>query len=102
MGADVKALQELFAAPPRAIHLREDFEPWIPVDILDTRDRDTVFKRSGTKALPQVWINDVYIGDYDKMVAMDKTGDLDKALQANEKRYRAQKLAKQQSMADKH
>ncbi len=40
----------------KEVHLRPDFEPWIPVDIMEKEDRDAVFKKAGTKALPIVFI----------------------------------------------
>mmetsp|Transcript_8158 Transcript_8158/g.13172 ORF Transcript_8158/g.13172 Transcript_8158/m.13172 type:complete len:152 (+) Transcript_8158:434-889(+) len=50
------------------IHLRKDFVPWIPVDIMDRKDREAVFAKAGTRKLPIVIIDDEYLGDYDKLL----------------------------------
>jgi len=65
----------------KEIHKRSDFEPWIPVDVMDKKDRDAVFKKAGTNKLPIVYIDDEYVGDFQTLVELDKTGKLDKLLQ---------------------
>lgn len=75
---DVFALEKLLTS--KKIHLRPDFEPWIPVDILDKEDRDAVFKKAGTKVLPIVFIDDKYVGDYDTVKRLDDDGRLDKLI----------------------
>lgn len=47
----------------KKIHLRPDFEPWIAVDIMDREDREAVFRKAGTRALPIVYIDDKYVGE---------------------------------------
>ncbi len=37
-----RPLQELLEA--KKVHLRPDFEPWIPVDIMERDDREAVFR----------------------------------------------------------
>jgi len=64
----------------KKIHLREDFEPWHAVDIMDKEDREAVFRRAGTKTLPIVFIDDEYIGDYDKLVELEEASKLDPLL----------------------
>jgi len=75
---DVIELQRLLEA--KKIHLRPDFEPWIAVDIMDKPDRDAVFKKAGTKALPIVFVDDKYVGDYDAVQQLEEEGKLDKLL----------------------
>lgn len=71
-------LQALFKK--KEIHLREDFTPWVAIDVLDKPDRDAIFRMAGTRALPIVFINDVYVGDYDRCAALEASGELDKLL----------------------
>jgi glutaredoxin len=72
--SDVLQLQRLLEA--KKIHERPDFEPWIPVDIMDKPDREAVFKKAGTRALPIVFIDDKYAGDYDKLCELEESGQL--------------------------
>jgi len=65
----------------KGIHKRPDFEPWIPVDIMDKKDRDAVFKKAGTNQLPIIYIDDEYVGDYKKLLELEESGKLDKFLQ---------------------
>jgi len=32
----------------KKVHLRPDFEPWHPVDVMDPADREMVFRKAGT------------------------------------------------------
>eukprot|EP01088_Endostelium_zonatum_P011654 TRINITY_DN25809_c0_g1_i1.p1 TRINITY_DN25809_c0_g1~~TRINITY_DN25809_c0_g1_i1.p1 ORF type:complete len:439 (-),score=105.21 TRINITY_DN25809_c0_g1_i1:59-1375(-) len=73
--SDVINLQRLLEA--KQIHKRPDFEPWIAVDIMDKPDRDAVFKKAGTKALPIVFVDDKYVGDYDAVQNLEEVGKLD-------------------------
>jgi len=68
----------------KKVHQRPDFEPWIPVDIMEPKDRDAVFRKAGTKNLPIVFIDDVYVGDHDTLQGLDKSGKLDQLLKFNE------------------
>eukprot|EP01097_Dermamoeba_algensis_P011703 TRINITY_DN9187_c0_g1_i1.p1 TRINITY_DN9187_c0_g1~~TRINITY_DN9187_c0_g1_i1.p1 ORF type:complete len:497 (+),score=115.12 TRINITY_DN9187_c0_g1_i1:135-1625(+) len=81
-----RPLQEMLEA--KGIHLRPEFEPWIPVDLMDPRDRDAVFQKAGTKILPIVYIDDKYIGDAKKLNDLNATGELDKLLQLNQGRFK--------------
>jgi len=78
-----RPLQELLEA--KKVHLRPDFEPWIAVDIMEPKDRDAVFKKAGTKALPIVYIDDAYVGDAKRIFELNENGDLDRLLKFNEK-----------------
>jgi len=79
-----RPLQELLES--KNVHVRPDFEPWIPVDIMEPKDRDAVFRKAGTKALPIVFIDDAYVGDYYKVAELDKSGELNRLLKYNEGR----------------
>jgi len=78
-----RPMQELLER--KKIHLRPDFEPWIPVDLMTPKDREKVFKKAGTKNLPIVYIDDVYIGDYQRLVGLEQSGELDKLLRYDPK-----------------
>jgi glutaredoxin len=78
-----RPLQELLES--KKVHLRPDFEPWIPVDVMEKPDREAVFKKAGTRTLPIVFIDDVYIGDYYKVKELNETGELDRLLKYNER-----------------
>lgn len=75
---DVFSLQTLLEA--KKIHEREDFEPFIPVDILERDDREAIFRKAGTRNLPIVIIDDVVVGDYDQLADLNERGILDKIL----------------------
>jgi len=77
-----RPMQELLES--KGIHLRPDFEPWIPVDIMEKEDREAVFRKAGTRSLPIVFIDDVYIGDYYKLLEHEKSGELNRLLKYNE------------------
>jgi len=77
-----RPLQELLER--KGIHKLANFEPWIPVDIMNKEDRDAVFRKAGTNTLPIVFIDDVYIGDYTKMVELESSGELNRLLKYNE------------------
>jgi len=81
--SDVVDLQRLLEA--KKIHLRPDFEPWIPVDIMPKEDRDAIFRKAGTRQLPIMFIDDVYAGDYDTAQANEDSGKLDKLLRYDPK-----------------
>eukprot|EP00301_Raphidiophrys_heterophryoidea_P022068 c6314_g1_i1.p1 GENE.c6314_g1_i1~~c6314_g1_i1.p1 ORF type:complete len:480 (-),score=133.17 c6314_g1_i1:320-1705(-) len=71
-------LQRLLEA--KHVHLRPDFEPWIAVDVMNRDDREAVFRRAGTRHLPIVFIDDEYVGDYDRCAQLEESGDLDNML----------------------
>eukprot|EP01087_Luapelamoeba_hula_P008601 TRINITY_DN215_c0_g1_i1.p1 TRINITY_DN215_c0_g1~~TRINITY_DN215_c0_g1_i1.p1 ORF type:complete len:474 (+),score=93.25 TRINITY_DN215_c0_g1_i1:114-1424(+) len=81
---DVQDLQRLLEQ--KKIHLRPDFEPWIPVDIMEREDREAVFAKAGTRALPIVFIDDKYVGDYDTVAGLEEQGKLNALLAYNERR----------------
>jgi len=75
---DVIHLQRLLEA--KKVHLRPDFEPWIPVDVMEREDREAVFKKAGTRALPIVFVDDKYVGDYDQVQNLEEVGKLNELL----------------------
>jgi len=75
---DVIHLQRLLEA--KKVHQRPDFEPWIPVDVMEREDREAVFKKAGTRALPIVFVDDKYVGDYDTVQTLEETGKLNDLL----------------------
>jgi len=64
----------------KKVHLRSDFVPWQPVDLMTVDDRNKVFKKAGTKVLPIVFIDDQYVGDYDTLQGLEEEGKLDDLL----------------------
>jgi len=70
----------------KKVHLREDFEPWQPVDLMTTKDRNCVFKKAGTRTLPIVFIDDQFIGDYDKLQELEELGKLDDMLSMDQQK----------------
>jgi glutaredoxin len=81
-----RPLQELLEK--KGIHLRPDFEPWIPVDIMTREDRELVFRLANTRKLPIVYIDDKVVGSYDEMFALEKSGELDRLLKVVETHYK--------------
>jgi len=82
--SDRAALERLLEG--KKIHLRPDFEPWQPVDLMDREDREAVFRRAGTRNLPIVFVDDEYIGDYDKLMSLEEAGKLDALLNMNKQK----------------
>jgi len=76
-----RPLQELLQN--KKIHERADFEPWVPVDIMEQKDRDAVFKKAGTKNLPIVYVDDKFIGDSKRIFELNASGELDKLLKVD-------------------
>lgn len=46
-------------------------------------ERDNMIRRCGIKKVPQVFINDVHIGDDEALIALEDAGDLDSLLALN-------------------
>lgn len=76
--SDRRALESLLQG--KKVHLRDDFEPWHAIDIMDREDREAVFRRAGSRKLPIVFIDDEYIGDYDDCIKLEEEGKLDQLL----------------------
>eukprot|EP00116_Pleurobrachia_bachei_P000457 sb/3460719/ len=73
----------------KKVHLREDFEPWIPIDIgMDREERNRIFEKAGVRKTPMLFIDDQYVGDFDDVVELDETGELDRLLSYCALKYR--------------
>ena len=60
-------------------HERPDFEPWIPIDLdMNKETRDKIFKKSGSRVTPQLFIDDEFVGGYDDIVELNESGELAK------------------------
>jgi len=76
---DVNSLRTMLEI--RKVHLRADFEPWIPVDVaMTSADLKVLFKKAGTNMLPMVFIDDKFVGGYDTLYELNETGGLDALL----------------------
>lgn len=51
--------------------VRVDLEPRLRQEMLD---------RSGRRTVPQIWIDDLHVGGFTELWALDKKGELDKLL----------------------
>lgn len=52
-------------------------------DVLVSKDPATfeeMVQRSGHRSVPQIFIGDTYVGGFDKLSALDASGELDKLL----------------------
>ena len=50
------------------VHLRPDFEPWIPIDIgMDREERNKIFEKAECRKTPMLFIDDCYVGGYDEV-----------------------------------
>ena len=59
-------------------HLRPDFEHFIPVDKdMSKEDRDKIFEKAGTRTTPMLFVDDEFVGGYDKCAEMEENGELD-------------------------
>ncbi len=47
---------------------------------LDPSQRETMIGRTGRRTVPQIFINDIHVGGYDDLVALDQAGRLDPLL----------------------
>lgn len=75
--------QSLMALMEReGIHKRPDFEPMIPVDVDMAKEmRDNIFAKASTKITPLLFIDDEFVGDYNKVMDLSETGQLSKLLE---------------------
>ncbi len=42
--------------------------------------REVMMKKTGRRTVPQIYVDDVHVGGYDDLVAMDKKGELEPLL----------------------
>lgn len=64
------------------VHLRPDFEPMIPVDMdMKPELRDAIFKKADCKVTPLLFVDDEFIGNFDKLMDLHENGLLAPLLQ---------------------
>ena len=49
---------------------------------MDAEKREEMEQRSGRTSVPQIFIGDHHVGGFDELCALDKSGELDKLLEA--------------------
>lgn len=65
----------------KKVHLRPDFEPWIPVDMdMDREFRNKIFEKAGTRKTPLLFVDDEFVGGYDEVNELNEIEELDKIL----------------------
>ncbi|NMM26609.1 MAG: glutaredoxin 3 [Glaciimonas sp.] len=47
---------------------------------LDPQQRDTMMQKTGRRTVPQIYIDDTYVGGFDDLSALDHAGGLDALL----------------------
>ncbi len=52
---------------------------------MDTEFRNKLFAKAGTKLVPQLWIDDEFVGGYDKVLELEESGKLDPLLEYNKR-----------------
>jgi glutaredoxin-related protein len=73
---NTESLQKILEA--KKVHLRPDFEPWIPVDVdMEKAFRDKIFEKAGQRETPMLFIDDEFAGNYEKLMEMNEFGELD-------------------------
>lgn len=50
----------------------------------DPEKRMEMVERSGHRTVPQIWIGELHIGGFDDLYALDRSGELDKLLDAGD------------------
>ena len=76
--ADIQGLTRLFES--KKVHLRADFEAFHLIDLFEREDREAIFRKAGTRALPIVFVDDKYVGDFDRVQKLEEDGKLDDIL----------------------
>lgn len=62
----------------KGVSSRSDFDEWIALDVgMRKLERDKVFSKAGTRQTPMVFANDVFIGNYEDVLILDKQGLFD-------------------------
>jgi len=76
---NTEALQNLLTV--KKVHERPDFRPWIPLDMdMDREFRNKIFEKAGTRESPFLFIDDEFVGGYDKIVELNEMEEFDKLL----------------------
>lgn len=70
-----------------AIRFLKEVKQQKDMEIIDLtgkfKARRELAKKTGSRTVPQIYINDVYVGGYDDMIALDRQGKLDPLLEKN-------------------
>ncbi|KNC51249.1 glutaredoxin 3 [Thecamonas trahens ATCC 50062] len=56
----------------------------VDVSLMDDDERAEMWGKSGTKTLPQVFVDDEYIGGYDELQELEEEGKLDAVLKVDQ------------------
>lgn len=65
----------------KGVHLRPDFEAWIPIDTgMAQATQDAIFDKAGTRISPFFFVDDEYVGGYERLVELEELGALDAVL----------------------
>lgn len=76
---NTEAMQKLLEA--KKVHLRPDFVPWIPVDMdMEKPFRDKIFEKAGQRETPMLFVDDEFIGGFDKVMELNEMGELQRLL----------------------
>jgi len=76
---NTEALQKLLEA--KKVHLRPDFEPWIPIDMdMEKPHRDKIFEKAGQRETPMLFVDDEFKGGFEKVMELNEMGELQRIL----------------------
>jgi len=76
---NTEALQNFLTV--KKVHERPDFRPWIPLDMdMDREFRNKIFEKAGTRESPMLFIDDEFVGGYDKIMELNEMEEFDKLL----------------------
>ena len=68
-----------------AIRFLKEVKNQTEMEIIDLtgklKERRELSARTGSRTVPQIYINDVYVGGYDDMIALERQGKLDSLLE---------------------
>jgi glutaredoxin 3 len=68
-----------------AIRFLKEVKEQKDIEIIDLtgkfEERRDLAKKTGQRKIPQIYINDVYVGGYDDMMLLERTGKLDPLLE---------------------
>lgn len=85
----------------KKVHLRPDFEPWIPIDIgMDREERNKIFEKAECRKTPMLFIDDCYVGGYDEVLELDEVGEMDRLLSYCTLKYRNLQTVEEARKAD--
>lgn len=71
-----------------AIRFLKEVKEQKEIEIIDLtgkfKERRELAQKTGQRTIPQIYINDVYVGGYDDMMLLERTGKLDSLLEGTE------------------